>query len=116
MLVSMFSRAWDHNHDSPERTSYRNLINQRWIVIAAADFVHAARHWPHAQLVVGSRSQQFGPAAAVQPSLEISLVEDHRHAVVNRSRERIGIRHYKCLPLMFVSTSTLWRSADPAEP
>ena len=65
---------------------YRNLINQRSIVVTAAGFVHAARHWPHPKAIVRCQPENLRARYTVQPSPEISLVEHHRHTVVNRSR------------------------------
>jgi len=67
-----------------------NFIDQRRIVVARAGLVDVPGNRPHAQLVIAS--QQFGPARAVRPRLEIGLVEDHRHSIMNRPRQRVRLR------------------------
>src|SRR5262249_47372215 len=76
----------------PERTSCRDLISQARIVIAVTGLVHAPGYRPHAHASVVGWPEKLGTGSAVQPSLEICPIEDHRHAVVNRPRERIGVR------------------------
>ena len=68
-----------------------NLFDERWIIIAAAALVDAPGHGPHAKAVLGGWPQKLGTGHADQPKLDILLIEDHRHAVVNRPGKSIGI-------------------------
>jgi hypothetical protein len=43
-------------------------------------------------VILRGRSKQFGATGTIQPGSDVRLVEQYRHAVVNRSGERVGIR------------------------
>jgi hypothetical protein len=67
------------------------LVNQRRIVVAAARLVDAPGHRPHANAIV-CRLENFRPAAPVSQGPKSAFVEQHRHAIVNGSRQGVGIR------------------------
>ena len=69
-----------------------DLINQRRVVIAAACLVEAPGHLPQAKAIISGWPEKLRTGRAAHPRLDIRLVEQHRHAVVNSSSERVGTR------------------------
>ena len=79
-----------HHDDSSSLFRHRftgiwclDAIDQRRIVGGRLRAIHARRHRPTSQHLLGRRSQQLGACAPIQLRLEVLLAEKDRHAVVH---------------------------------
>src|SRR5215813_13015907 len=72
--------------------SGRDLIEQRRIVVACTGLVDPPRHRPHAKAILRGGPQNLYSDLPVQPWQDVSLIKHHRHSVVSRPRQFIGIR------------------------
>jgi hypothetical protein len=69
-----------------------HLVDQRRIIVAGAGLVDPPRYRPYAKAVLGGGPEKFGAFCASQPRSDVRILEHHRHAVMDRSPQLIGIR------------------------
>jgi hypothetical protein len=92
VAVKAHDAAQNHYRLSCVQWLGRDLLNERWVIVSAACLVDAPGHRPKANAIIGRRLQNLHTRSTRQPRLEISRVEQHRHTVVNRLGQGVGIR------------------------